>query len=135
MCNVLPWTAHLSQGTRSMHPKCIFQWPGGGGGGRLFPGMYGFVLVCLSSGGGGEGGGRLFPGMYGFVLVRLSSGAYGLLWVGTVITKQQRIKTEVFRYFEWTSRSSRDLLSLVGVSIFEVVFVPGCVRDRMWVLR
>ena len=89
--------------------------------------------VYLSVSGGG--GGRLFPGMYGFVLVCLSSGAYGLLWVGTVITKQQRIKTEVFRYFEWTSRSSRDLLSLVGVSMFEVVFVPGCVRDRMWVLR
>ena len=87
------------------------------------------------SGGGGGGGGRLFPGMYGFVLVCLSSGAYGLLWVGTVITKQQRIKTEVFRHFEWTSRSSRDLLSLVGVSMFEAVFVPGCVRDRMWVLR
>ena len=89
--------------------------------------------VYLSVSGGG--GGRLFPGMYGFVLVCLSSGAYGLLWVGTVITKQQRKKTEVFRHFEWTSRSSRDLLSLVGVSMFEVVFVPGCVRDRMWVLR
>ena len=93
------------------------------------------VYLSVSGGGGGGGGGRLFPGMYGFVLVCLSSGTYGLLWVGTVITKQQRIKTEVFRYFEWTSRSSRDLLSLVGVSIFEVVFVPGCVRDRMWVLR
>ena len=91
--------------------------------------------VSFSERGGGGGGGRLFPGMYGFVLVCLSSGTYGLLWVGTVITKQQRIKTEVFRYFEWTSRSSRDLLSLVGVSICEVVFVPGCVRDRMWVLR
>ena len=95
------------------------------------------VYLSVSGGGGGGGGGaggRLFSGMYGFVLVCLSSGAYGLLWVGTIITKKQRIKTEVFRYFEWTSRSSRDLLSLVGVSIFEVVFVPGCVRDRMWVL-
>ena len=92
-------------------------------------------LSVSGGGGGGRDGGRLFPGMYGFVLVCLSSGAYGLLRVGTVITKQQRVKTQVFRYFEWTSRSSRDLSSLVGVSIFEVVFVPGCVRDRMWVLR
>ena len=81
------------------------------------------------------GGGRLSPGVYGFVLLCLFSGAYGLLWVGTVITKQQRIKTQVLRYFEWTSRSLRDLLSLVGMSIFEVVFVPGCVRDPMWLLR
>ena len=114
-------------------PKVYLSVSGGGGGGVSFQECMDSCWCVYLRGGGG--GGRLFPGMYGFVLVCLSSGTYGLLWVGTVITKQQRIKTEVFRYFEWTSRSSRDLLSLVGVSICEVVFVPGCVRDRMWVLR